>query len=643
MTRIRVAAANLNQNALDWAGNTERIIRAIKIAKETKVGILGLPELCISGYGCDDAFLNLSTIKKSFQALREIQPHTGGITVAVGLPVYFRGRLFNCGALVQNGKLIGIHAKRSLAREGIHYEPRWFSAWPEGKVNQILVNGESIPMGDLNFQLGDIGVTMEICEEAWGLQPASAPHAHRTDIILNMSASHFSFDKDSVRKQLVANASRSLGVCYVYANLVGLECGRVIYDGGSMIARAGYIVARAPRLSMQDVEITTSDININQIRMEKVQNQSIQSSTQLMTENFSPLVVSAQSPTLLETYEAGNALKAMESSLSDNVDFFRSVTLGLYDYLRKSGAKGFVVSLSGGCDSAATVTLVTHMFARVLLEVPKDRLEKDLPFMRTDLSFVEQGLTTIYQATKNSGDVTRSAAKKIAEAIGSKHHEVEIQEVVDQYEKIFSQATGTELTWDNFDLTKQNIQARTRAPLAWLFANAESKLLLTTANRSEIALGYVTMDGDTAGGLAPIAGVDKQFLREWLKWAETECALGVGPIEALSAINNQPPTAELRPSDSKQTDEDDLMPYEVIARIEDLLIRDRFDTEAVVEELKVEFPEYRDDIAKFVKKFTSLWYKNQWKRERLAPSFHLDRFNLDPKSWARFPILSKPT
>src|SRR5690606_29235722 len=109
-------------------------------------------------------------------------------------------------------------------------------------------------------------------------------------------------------------------------------------------------------------------------------------------------------------------------------------------------------------------------------------------------------------------------------------------------------------------------------PMIWLLANATGMVLLSTSNRSEAAVGYATMDGDTAGGLAPLAGIDKAFLREWLKWAEKDCKLGLGPVPAVAAVNAMQPTAELRPKEKQQRDEDDLMPYDLLDRIERLLI-----------------------------------------------------------------------
>ncbi len=179
------------------------------------------------------------------------------------------------------------------------------------------------------------------------------------------------------------------------------------------------------------------------------------------------------------------------------------------------------------------------------------------------------------------------------------------------------------------------------APGVWLIANLANALLLATSNRSEAAVGYATMDGDTCGGISPIAGIDKAFLRRWLIWLERVGPVGRGPIPELVCVNALSPSAELRPLEQRQTDEEDLMPYEVLDAIEDEAIgRKRSPAEALAS-LSSRFVHHREeDLRRWVARFYALWCRNQWKRERYAPSFHVDDKNLDPKTWCRFPILS---
>ncbi len=142
-----------------------------------------------------------------------------------------------------------------------------------------------------------------------------------------------------------------------------------------------------------------------------------------------------------------------------------------------------------------------------------------------------------------------------------------------------------------------------RAPSIWALANARGQVLLTTSNRSEAAVGYATMDGDTAGGLAPLGGIDKPYLRSWLRWLETAAPVGLAPIPALRAINVQAPTAELRPpvaGANAQTDEADLMPYDVLEAVEDSAIRDKHTPVEVLTELLPRYPQHTPIAARDV-------------------------------------------
>ena len=303
-----------------------------------------------------------------------------------------------------------------------------------------------------------------------------------------------------------------------------------------------------------------------------------------------------------------------------------------------------------------------------------DGVKKKLDYIRaiqdcdTPEAMIGKLLTVMYQGTENSSDATFNSAKELADDIGATFLNININGLVETYRGLIEGQLGRELSWETDDIALQNIQARVRAPGIWMLANINNALLLSTSNRSEAAVGYATMDGDTAGSISPITGIDKHFLRNWLRWLETvglnvknapeptdRTSLATGPVKAddlikvsgLHAVNSLQPTAELRPLDKKQTDEDDLMPYEVLNAIELAAFRDKQAPVEVLKLMQVEFaglnggPQYdREKLLIWVERFFKLWSRNQWKRERYAPSFHLDDHNLDPRSWLRFPILS---
>lgn len=234
------------------------------------------------------------------------------------------------------------------------------------------------------------------------------------------------------------------------------------------------------------------------------------------------------------------------------------------------------------------------------------------------------------------------AAQGLAQELGAHFYNVDVENIVGQYESLFSKAFGEDLQWKNDDIAKQNLQARVRAPWVWILANKIQGLLISTSNRSEASVGYATMDGDMAGGFAPLAGVSKSFILNFLKWhASDVCKIGLGKISSLAQVLAIPPSAELRPLSAQQRDEKDLMPYDVLDFIEELHIQQKLEPKSILTKLKVLFPQYDSQhLESFLSNFLSLWNRSQWKRERLAPSLHLAEFSEAPRYWARYPIFS---
>jgi NAD+ synthase (glutamine-hydrolysing) len=645
MKLIHVAAGILNQTPLDWLGNKRNVLAAIARARQLKVTVLCLPELCLTGYGCEDAFHSGATHRMAWKMLMEILPSTKGMIVSVGLPVLHHNALFNCACLIVNGGIAGFVAKKFLAGDGIHYEPRWFKAWPPGLADELVVDGNHYRIGDLHFDCGGAKIGFEICEDAWvANRPGATLALQGVNLILNPSASHFAFGKLEVRKRFVLEASRAFGVSYIYSNLLGNESGRAIFDGGALIASGGKLIAGGGRFGFHDFDVTTAVIDLEANEM-----------LQARTGSFKPDLAADQKAVTIpfvfpECAPARPALPHPDWESGSHIkeeEFARAVSLALFDYMRKSRSRGFVLSLSGGADSAAVACLIGMMVEMSVKALglqgfaEKLRYWPELARHQTAAAITHDLLTCVYQASANSSAVTRNAAQAIAEAVGATFLEFNIETLVHSYVQMVSGALNRPLNWQQDDLALQNIQARVRSPGVWMLANIRNALLVSTSNRSEAAVGYATMDGDTSGGLSPIAGIDKAFLREWLKWMEKRGPEGLHGIPALDAINRQAPTAELRPQENKQTDEDDLMPYPLLDAIERAAIRDKQAPVDVFQLMRVQFSEYSNDqLVVWVERFFHLWCRNQWKRERYAPSFHLDDENLDPKTWCRFPILS---
>jgi NAD+ synthase (glutamine-hydrolysing) len=588
---MRLAAAFINSTPLDWEGNLRRCSLALGMARGKGAQLVCLPELCLSGYGCEDAFLSADTQDRVLQSLKKILPQTEGLIASLGLPIQFETSLYNVAALCIDGELIALIPKQNLADDGIHYEPRWFKAWPAGRRERVQILGLDLPLGDWLIKVDEATIGFEICHDAWVKdRPCLSLKERGANLILCPSASHFSLGKHALREKLVLEAARH-DLAYIYTNLMGNEAGRAIYDGGAMIADESGMRAKGQRFSFQDAGLVCADLDLK---------------------SFATGEGIIEIPYRRPRANAGLKLSdegLTHRSLSVNEEFTQAVALGLFDYLRKSRARGFMLSLSGGADSAACASLVCAM--REL--ATKELGEAD--FLKR-LGYAEPLLTCVYQSTQYSSSVTREAAQGLAKALGVSFIEFDIEPLVRD------------------DLVLQNLQARVRSPGIWALANASATLLLATNNRSEAAVGYASMDGDTSGGLAPLAGIGKHFLRAWLRDREKV-------LPALHAVNLQEPTAELRPAAAGQTDEGDLMPYEILDTIERAAVLEHQSPREIFDALSQKFSKYETlELGRWVILYFQLFSRNQWKRERLAPSFHLDDHNLDPRTWYRFPILS---
>ncbi len=627
MKHLRLAGACLNQTPLAFEENLAHVLEAMEMARAAEVQILCLPELALSGYGCEDAFFNEYVLSSCLESLQKVVEESTGLTLSVGLPFSYAHVIYNCVAMIHDGELLGLVAKQDLAGDGIYYEPRWFKPWPEGEVEQILIWGEDYLIGDMVFEVGGVRLGVEICEDAWnGIRPAQNHYIHNVDVILNPSASNFAFGKSLIRERLVTEASRSYNCTYVYSNLLGNDAGRIIFDGEILIAQSGKLLGRNQRFGYESADILSAVVDVEQVHIHRKKSFNFRPETPsflVQVETEWPTVSVSQEPIEVPNLE------------SKEEEFYLAETLALFDYMRKSYSRGFVLSLSGGADSSSCAVLCAHALLRAEKELGRERFHERLAYANLDWNqpTIAQLLTCVYQATENSGPETEESARELADALGATYHFWKVETLHQQYIGLAESAIGRPLTWKQDDITLQNIQARLRSPGIWMLANIHRALLITTSNRSEAAVGYATMDGDTSGGLAPLGGMDKASLLIWLRWAES--SLGVS---ALRFVNQLQPTAELRPADYDQTDEADLMPYGILDEIEKCAIRDYQAPVEVFIRLRGTYPD--EVLKRYIKKFFLLWSRNQWKRERYAPSFHLDDKNLDPKTWCRFPILN---
>ena len=274
--RINVSVASLNQIPGDFKHNVNNIKQAAKKAQSERAKILVTPELSITGYGVEDYFSYTSFAENALrETIRLAHDLPSDMVVLVGLPYYHNSYLYNGVAVLYDNKIVGINLKRNLAANGIHYEQRWFTPWKENVSQKVYddILGSDIDIGINIYEIEGFRLGIEICEDAWvSNRVASYYFENDVDIIANPSASHFAISKFETRKTLVKDSSRVYGATYLYANIIGCESGRAVYDGGSLIASNGQIINQGERFHFTDYEIITSTINDVNTKHEKISN-----------------------------------------------------------------------------------------------------------------------------------------------------------------------------------------------------------------------------------------------------------------------------------------------------------------------------------------------------------------------------------
>ncbi len=658
-----VAAVAINQTVGDWKHNLRRMVSAVREADRRGAKLIVLPEMCVSGYSLGDRLLMQGTLRNSWKTLTQLLEHTKGLIVLVGLPLRHRDVLYNVVAVISDQKIVGIVPKENLATGDVQYENRWYSGWPHTRVeNYTSPEGLKIPMGGLVFNAPGLGrFAVEICEDGWkGIRPGSAYTLAGAHIVANPSASWFTTGKHRVRRSMVEQISREDHCAYIYTSLMGCDATRLIFDGSLFIADNGSISAEGRRfLFKEEFEVIDSIIDVGVLeRLRAEEGSWRQQSEQLLNGDFGrvPPTIELEGDFSVETpplspsfyWEPPKPLSPDPSLkwLSDTglvADFTQldiahlelelALSLGLREYTAKCGIKKLALALSGGRDSAMCALLVARMFRYDNPELSEEDLKK----------VVGEHFVTAYMSTDNSGEATKNAAARLAAEIGANHMDTNIQAAVDTHLDLMKNLSGVQLSWSTpeHDIPLQNVQARLRGSLIWMVANIHRALLLSTSNKSEAAVGYTTMDGDTSGGLSPISDVPKSLVNLWLRWA-----CDFHQLESIRSVISTPATAELRPKEQAQTDEDDLMPFFILDQLMYQFVQLGH---SPLEIFQILWPQleshYSGEPLKFaahIRKFVRLLCFAQWKRERFAISFRVTAFDLDPKTGFRFPPVQAP-
>ncbi len=623
MRLVKIGVAAVSVKVGDFPGNTERLRAVIRQAKQEKVHLLVTPELAVSGYSLEDRVFWPDITRYSWAALAELSQECDGISVFIGLPVRVGAMIHNAAALVSDRIIRGLILKKYLPTYSIFYEGRNWTAWPGGVAE---VNG--VPAGDLVFRLPFGMVSAEICEDLWS---ASSPAHERVragaEIICNPSASPFTPLKNEERKNLVQGTASSLKAVYAYANLLGCDNSRLVFDGGGLIATPGGVVCEGPLLSRKYWTLATGVVDLGELDRIRSENSTFRQDAAM--ENgagkteivdcpgaaFKPAPAAEYAARLPKNFYLRETAPAARQGCGRALDeLFDALVLGLRDYFEKVGAfQRFLVALSGGRDSALCLLMA--------VEATKSLAKNNN---------VGDRVSTVYLPNRQlSSGGTLDAAQSLARELRVPFQVVSIHEEAELALKKSAELMGGE---DKVaPMARQNLQARVRGAMMLNWANSAGGLLLVTSNLSEAAVGYSTTGGDNQGGYSPIANVPKTVVTQLLEHlAERD------NIQALHKVLAIPPSAELAPG---QEDEKDLMPYVVLDDLMHLYARRRLSLADCWKIIIARHPEHGpEQLRTWTADFARRFAQNQWKRDQHPVALKVMDLDLDPKTGFRFPV-----
>lgn len=670
--KVTLATCALNQWALDFEGNLQRILKSIEIAKSKGARYRLGPELEICGYGCADHYLESDTVLHSFQMLAELlaAPTTEDIICDVGMPVMHKSSLYNCRVIFLNKKILLIRPKMTMANRGNYREMRWFLPWNKPReieehylpeIIQLVTGQETVPFGDAVLATKETCLGSEICEELW---TANSPHIAMSidgvEIFTNSSASHHVLRKSYLRTDLIKTATSKNGGIYLFANQKGCDGDRLYYDGCAMIAVNGHIVAQGSQFSLDDVEVLTTTQDLEDVRAYRAD----KTSGKLTANEVYPRVRVNFTLSLADDVDMPSVQPIQIRFHTPEEEISLGPACWLWDYLRRSSQAGFFLPLSGGIDSSATACVVYSMCRQVCFAVSNGneqvladarRMVSDHGYVPKDpRDFCRRVFTTCYMASENSSQDTCRRAKELAEQIGSHHINLNIDSAVKAVITIFNLVTGKSPQFmvhggcSRENLALQNLQARIRMVLAYLFAQLSlwtsgkpgGLLVLGSANVDESLRGYMTKYDCSSADINPIGGISKADLRNFIQYCIENFQL-----TALRSIMSAPPTAELEPlaeGQIAQTDEADMgMTYaelSVFGKLRKIAKCGPYSMFCKLIHMWKAICTPRQ-VAEKVKHFFRTYSINRHKMTTLTPAYHAEDYNPDDNRFDLRPFL----
>ena len=519
MAQLRIALAQVDLTVGDLAGNAAVIRERTAAAAAAGAHLVAFPEMALTGYPPEDLVLRRSFVAASQAALRQLAADLGsaglgGTAVVVGYldacpdaaPRLGRpaGEPENAAAFIYGGKVVAKYAKHHLPNYGVFDEFRYFV--PGDRLSVVRLHG--------------IDIAMTICEDLWqDGGPITVCRAADVGLVVNINGSPYERNKDDVRCALTCKRSAEAGAVLAYVNLVGGQ-DELVFDGDSIVvAPDGTVIARASQFQS---ELLVADLDLPTATSDRTGQVSADDGTNM---HIDRVTVSTQP---LPSYDASPSVFVQR--LDDCAEIWAALVTGTRDYVHKNGFSTVLIGLSGGIDSAVVATIAADALGGTNVHVV--------------------GMPSRYSSQGSVDD-----AEELARRQGLQWTVFPIAAVVDAYEKTFADAGGLH------GIAEENLQSRIRGTAWMALANEHGHLMLTGGNKSELATGFATLYGDTAGGFGPIKDVPKTLIWELARWRNSVAAERGEQPPIPQQIIDKLPSAELAPG---QLDQDRLPPYEIL-------------------------------------------------------------------------------
>ena len=616
---VKVAAAVPAVKVADVDYNVQQIESIIAQAEGRGVEVIVFPELCITGYTCQDLFKEQLLLDRAESAIITLLDFTRKLDIIsiVGLPVIINGLLYNCAAVIQSGQLLGIIPKTYLPNYAEFYEKRWFASAQDLNPAVFYFAGTSVSVSaDPKLFVTTYGMKfgVEICEDVWApIPPSNNLALSGADIIFNLSASNELIGKHAYLKSLLAQQSARTISGYVYASSgFGESTQDLVYGGNAMIFENGHLLVEGDRFCFSP-QIQQCQIDIEKLRVERRQN-----TTFINAQRHSHALEIACKPVQEHDFELQRVIDPHpfipknEDMQTACEEILNIQVAGLAKRLYHINAQKAVIGISGGLDSTLALLVTVKAF---------DKLDLD-----------RKGIIGITMPGFGTTDRTHSNAIKLMETLGVTIREISIAKAVIQHFEDIGQDMQLH------DITYENSQARERTQILMDVANKENAIVVGTGDLSELALGWATYNGDHMSMYGVNAGVPKTLIRYLVTYVSGEMA-----TETLLDIVDTPISPELIPADElgniKQKTEDLVGPYELHDFFIYYFLRYGFRPKKIFLMAQKAFADTYDDatIKKWLTTFCRRFFNQQFKRSCLPDGPKVGSVSLSPRGDWRMP------